>query len=60
MTASDLIRSYRLKRAAQMLREGQSITSAAYATGFENLAYFSTRFKDQYAMTPTEYIKTAS
>lgn len=58
MNASDLIRSYRLKRAAQMLREGQSITSAAYATGFENLAYFSTRFKELYTMTPTEYIKS--
>ncbi|OIN57931.1 response regulator [Arsenicibacter rosenii] len=58
MNASDLIRTYRLKRAAQMLREGQSITSAAYATGFENLAYFSTRFKELYTMTPTEYMKS--
>ncbi len=54
---NDLIRSYRLKRAAQFLGKGAMISDAAYKVGFDNLSYFSKCFREQFGMTPTEYGK---
>ena len=53
------IRNYRLKHAAWLLlHKNMSISEVAYSVGFTSQAYFSTIFKKQYGMTPTEYIET--
>lgn len=55
----DLIRNLRLKQAASLLAsKRQSINEVAALTGFTNVAYFSTAFKELYGMTPTAYIGT--
>ncbi len=54
---NDLIRSYRMKRAAQFLGNGTMISETAYKVGFDNLSYFSKCFREQFGMTPTEYGK---
>lgn len=52
----DLIRNVRLKQAARLLEENRhSITEVAHLTGFTNLAYFSTAFKELYGVSPTAY-----
>lgn len=55
-TPVDFLRSYRLSKAAVLLRRNQySISEVAYQTGFTSPAYFSKCFKAEYGMTPKEY-----
>ena len=54
----DLIRNLRLKQAATLLaKKRQSINEVTALTGFTNVAYFSTAFKELYGMTPTAYME---
>lgn len=54
----DLIRNIRLKQAASLLAsKRRNINEVATLTGFTNVAYFSTAFKELYGMTPTEYME---
>ena len=53
---SDFIRSIRLKRAAQLLRDSQlNVSEIADMTGFNGLKYFNKHFKDTFGLTPTTY-----
>lgn len=51
----EFIRILRLKRAAELLRQGMSIIEASEATGFVNVKYFSTLFKKQFGLQPSKY-----
>lgn len=52
------IRSIRLKRAAQILKEDSSSVSAVmFQVGFNSLSYFSKLFKEMYGCLPKEYSK---
>ncbi|TLV03323.1 hybrid sensor histidine kinase/response regulator transcription factor [Dyadobacter luticola] len=51
----DLMRNYRLKRAAQFLRQGYNSSETAFKTGFDSASYFSKCFKDFYQVTPNEF-----
>lgn len=55
LSANDLLRNYRLKRAAQLLRAGQSVNQTAYQVGFSSPAYFSKCFRELYELTPREF-----
>ncbi|MBO4475215.1 MAG: helix-turn-helix domain-containing protein [Bacteroidales bacterium] len=47
---------YKLNRAADLLREGKfNMSEIAYMTGFNTLSHFSTSFKKQFGVPPTEY-----
>ncbi len=53
---SELLRNFRLKRAAQLLRQQEdSITRIAYKVGFNNLSYFAKCFKELYGQSPSSY-----
>lgn len=56
MGPARLIRSYRLRRATELLRAGRPVSETAYLVGFEHPANFATAFKDLYQQTPTEFI----
>ncbi|MEA3443805.1 MAG: ATP-binding protein [Bacteroidota bacterium] len=51
------IRTVRLKKACQLITETPdlSISEIAYQCGFNNPAWFSRAFKDEYGVSPTEY-----
>lgn len=60
LSASDFIRSQRLKLAAQLLKKSKiNVSQVGYNVGFNDHAYFSKCFKEMYHCTPTEYMKSS-
>lgn len=55
LAPTELIRQYRLRKAADLLRAGQSASQTAYLVGFKTPAYFTTVFKEFYQKTPAEF-----
>ena len=51
------IRSIRLKRAAQLLEQGLSVSEVADQVGFLNNSYLSKWFQEEYGMKPLQYAK---
>jgi AraC-like DNA-binding protein len=57
MSPIDFLRSYRLRRAAEMLHEGSfTLAEIADKTGFSTYSYFSKSFKKHFGVSPKEYI----
>ena len=53
---TEFIRTIRLRRAAELLREGQlSVTEVTFATGFSSVSYFSRCFRTMFGVPPTHY-----
>lgn len=55
-TLNQYLIQYRIRQSALLLRQGVSITEAAYSCGFNNLSYFYRRFKQLYQITPKDYV----
>ncbi|HWB92237.1 MAG TPA: two-component regulator propeller domain-containing protein, partial [Puia sp.] len=54
----EFVRELRLKHSKQLLDTGiYNISEAGYMAGFNSLAYFSTCFKEKYAVSPSVYLK---
>jgi AraC-like DNA-binding protein len=50
-------KTYRLNRAAELLREGKlNISEIADLTGFSTLPHFSASFKEQFGVSPSKYV----
>ncbi|HLP57983.1 MAG TPA: response regulator, partial [Candidatus Deferrimicrobium sp.] len=53
---TDYIRSYRLKRAAQLLQTGTaSVTDVAFNVGFNSRTYFTRCFKEMFHQLPSDF-----
>ena len=54
---SVFFKRYKLNRAATLLKEGKyNMSEIAYMTGFNTLSHFSTSFKKQFGVPPSEYV----
>ena len=55
---SEFIRIIRLKRAAQLLVDGQlNVSEVIYKVGFNSRTYFTKAFKQYYGVSPKEYVQ---
>lgn len=56
-TPGDFMRTFRLKRAAQMLKENKlSVTQIAFEVGYNSPSQFTRAFTKQFNCTPSEYL----
>lgn len=56
LSINDLIRNVRMKKAKELLLNSSlTISEIAYDTGFDDPAYFSKVFKEQYKVTPKDF-----
>ena len=58
MTPLDFVRNIKMKHACMMLlNRTQNISEIAYAIGFTSPKYFSKCFKEEFGVTPSEYLQ---
>ena len=57
-TPMNYVIRYRLEKACDLIRNGHSITEAAFSAGFQGTSYFSETFRKQYSMSPSSYAKS--
>lgn len=56
-TPSAFFKMYKLNRAAELIREGKyTISEVADMTGFNTPSHFSTSFKKQFGVSPSEFV----
>ncbi|MCA1745111.1 MAG: response regulator, partial [Bacteroidales bacterium] len=53
----EFIRLIRLQKAAELLKNGKSVTETAMDCGFVNPKYFSSLFKHQFGVQPSKYLQ---
>lgn len=59
LTPNDYLRIERLKKAAQLLKEGScKINEVCYMVGFNTPSYFAKCFQKQFGVLPKEFITT--
>ncbi|GAB3896220.1 hypothetical protein GCM10028803_13570 [Larkinella knui] len=57
MSVSEFIRTYRLRKAADLLKAGYPVSETAYKVGFESPSYFGQCFKELFTLSPSDYIR---
>lgn len=57
VTIPQYIKTQRLLAAKDMLTRGMSLSEVAYSTGFSTESYFIKCFKDEFGMTPGEFVR---
>jgi len=55
LSATAFIRQQRLYFATKLLESREPVSQVAYASGFSSLSYFSTAFKEQFGVSPSEF-----
>ena len=56
VTPSELFKSYKLNKAAELLRDGKyNVSEVSDMTGFSSLAHFSKVFKKKFGVSPRDY-----
>ncbi len=57
-SATQLVRKYRLQKAANLLQNSaDTVSNIAYQVGFESLSYFTKVFQEEFGKSPSEYGK---
>lgn len=56
-SGKEFIRKLRLRHVVELLTDGYSVSEAAYESGFNDMGYFRSCFKDEYGTSPSSYAK---
>jgi len=57
-SANEIIKKYRIKKASLLLENMEgNVSEVMYEVGFSNLSYFSKCFREEFGLSPKEYIK---
>ena len=56
LAPADLIRQYRIRKAAELLKAGHNVAETADLVGFNTPSHFALVFKEIYQQTPSEFI----
>ncbi|WP_339814539.1 ATP-binding protein [uncultured Imperialibacter sp.] len=57
ISTKDFIKQYRLKKATTLLLAGHPVSQVSYIVGFDTPSYFGQCFKEQFHLTPSEFVK---
>lgn len=58
LSGNEFIRKYRLQKSLKFMKEdGYNISETAYACGFNGSGYFRSCFKQEFGISPSEYLK---
>ena len=59
INAKEYIRTFRLKKAAHIFKNnpGKSVSEVMYSVGFSSLSHFTSAFKKEFGVTPTQFKK---
>lgn len=58
---NQFLRTIRLKRAAELLRhKSDNVSQIAYSVGFSSQSYFIKCFKEQFGITPGQFVERSS
>ncbi len=53
----ELLRNFRLRRAADMLKQRTgNVSEIAYEVGYNNLSHFAVQFREKFGVNPSEYV----
>lgn len=55
LSPCEFIRTFRIKRSAQLLTKHSNISDVAFAVGFNDSKYFRRCFKSEFGITPSQY-----
>jgi AraC-like DNA-binding protein len=55
LSPCEFIRTFRIKRSAQLLAKHSNISDVAFAVGFNDSKYFRRCFKSEFGITPSQY-----
>ena len=59
MTPNSFVNSYRLNKAAGLLRNGDyRVSEVCDMLGFKSASYFAKAFKQQFGVSPSEYLNS--
>ena len=57
VSGNEFIRKIRLKHGYEFLVQGCNVTEAAFSCGFGDVKHFRNSFKEEYGVTPSQFIK---
>ena len=59
-TPAQYVRKFRLEKAAPMLQDGMPVYLVSESVGFSSPAYFTSCFREEFGIAPSEYVKNGS
>ena len=57
VSGNEFIRKIRLRHGYEFLAQGCNVTEAAFSCGFGDVKHFRNSFKEEYGVTPSQFIK---